>query len=180
MKFLTHSSADDVIFKVYDIRTQESERVHKRMVLGGETIDNCDEVKPQAYNAPSRKDSLTGLDWDTSSDEEKDKKQKLNWMEEDSVDDEEEMQKKEEELDRKAEEEREAKIEPLTIRKVFRELHLQYFSKGNKILKQQGTVRESHPTSFSFEERPWETLVHHAILDKFVRYLSCIPGVTDG
>ncbi|XP_063873476.1 uncharacterized protein LOC135107486 [Scylla paramamosain] len=166
-KFLSRSSAQEIILKVYDIQTQESEWAQRSMVLEDEAITYL-EASPQEYK-DSTKDSLTGLTWDTWSDDEQDNDS--DWMDEGSEEGEEEI-KKEEEMERKVAEEGEAKIEPLTIQKIFRELYVQYYPTGNYILKNQRDVQESYPTSFPFEQKPWETPVHHAILDKFVTYLS--------
>ncbi|XP_063857691.1 uncharacterized protein LOC135099162 [Scylla paramamosain] len=163
-RFLSRSSAQDIILKVYDIQTQESEWAQRSKVLEDEAISYL-EVSPQEYKE-STKDSLTGLTWDIWSDDEQDSDS--DWMDEGSEEGEGEM-RKEEEMERKADY---TENEPLTIQKIFRELHVQYYPTGNYILKNQQDVQESYPTSFPFEQKPWETPVHHAILDRFVTYLS--------
>ena len=172
-KFLSQSSAEDIIVKVYDIQTQESEWVQRHMVLGG---DDFHEMLPQDYVAKeARRDPLTGLNWDYSSDEEDDQTLHFDWTGEHFEDDLEAM-RKEELLERKAAEEREAKTEPLTLSKIFSQLRQQYFHKGNQILKKRHTTKESYPTCLPFQERPWETPLHHAVLDKLVKYLSNIKS----
>ncbi|KAG0710626.1 hypothetical protein GWK47_022408 [Chionoecetes opilio] len=173
-KFLCQSSADAIILKVYDIQTQESECVQSDMVVGSENLRESGCVKPQVDDEESlEKDGLKGLDWDDSSDEEDDDNSDLDWLEANSYNDEEEMLR-EEAQERKAAEEREATVEPLSLSKIFRELHAQYYRQGMQT--KQNTVQESYPTCLPFEDRPWETPVHHAILDRFVRHLSSVKS----
>ena len=172
-KFLTQSSAQDIITKVYDIQTQESRHVQSNMVLGGDMIDDL-EALPLEYNKSDNKDTETDFNMNDASDEEQNKVPYQEWTEEDLKQEEEEILK-EEEMERKAAE-MEGKMEPLTVNKIFSDLHVQYFPEGHKILQEKGTVKESYPTSFPFEERPWETPAHHAILDKMVKFLSSIKS----
>ncbi|KAG0727182.1 hypothetical protein GWK47_035177 [Chionoecetes opilio] len=147
------------------------------MVVGSENLRESGCVKPQVDDDESlEKDGLKGLDWDDSSDEEDDDNSDLDWLEENSYNDEEEMLR-EEEQEQKAAEEREANVESLSLSKIFRELHAQYYRQGMQT--KQNTVQESYPTCLPFEDRPWETPVHHAILDRFISAASN-PALTGG